>query len=99
MGAPGPCFGHFGYNGRMRSVTATEAKNQLGQVLEDAISGPVTITKTGRRVAVVLSWSEYERLQALEDDVWAKKASEAEVDGYLGPKQSAEWLKKRLRNR
>ena len=82
----------------MRSVTATEAKNQLGQVLEEVITEPVTITKTGRRVAVVVSWREYERLRSLEDEVWAKRASDAEKDGYLGPKHSAEWLKKRPRN-
>jgi prevent-host-death family protein len=62
----------------MRSVTSTLAKNQLGQVLETALTEPVTITRTGRKVAVVLSWKEYVRLQALEDAWWAREARRAE---------------------
>ena len=72
----------------MRSVTSTLAKNQLGQVLETALTEPVTITRTGRKVAVVLSWKEYERLQALEDAWWAREAKRAESEGYLGQKAS-----------
>jgi len=77
----------------MRSVTSTLAKNQLGQVLETALTEPVTITKTGRKVAVVLSWKEYERLQALEDAWWAQEAKRAESEGYLGQRASRRVLR------
>lgn len=43
-------------------VTATEAKNRLGHVLEQAQREPVFIGKSGRRHSVVLSVEQYERL-------------------------------------
>ncbi len=46
------------------NVTATEAKNRFGQVLEQAQSGPVFIEKAGRRHSVVLSIKRYEELAA-----------------------------------
>ena len=45
-------------------VTATEAKNRLGQVLEQAQKGPVFIEKTGRRHSVVISAEHYDALVA-----------------------------------
>lgn len=44
------------------NVTATEAKNRLGQVLEQAQSKPVFIEKAGRRHSVVLSVEHYDAL-------------------------------------
>lgn len=44
------------------NVTATEAKNRLGQVLELAQSRPVFIDKAGRRHSVVMSVGHYEAL-------------------------------------
>ena len=79
----------------MKSVASTSAKNQFGQVLEAALTEPVTITKTGRNVAVMLSWSEYQRLQALEDAWWAREAAKAEAEGYLGPAKTAQFLHRR----
>jgi len=40
----------------MASVSATVANNQLGQVLEAALTERVTITKNGGKAAVLLSW-------------------------------------------
>ncbi|MBF0479738.1 MAG: type II toxin-antitoxin system Phd/YefM family antitoxin [Candidatus Omnitrophica bacterium] len=74
-------------------ITATEIKNHFGQYLEESISGPVFIEKTGRSVAVMVSAKEYERLTSLEDAYWAQKASKAEKTGYIGKKESAEFLK------
>ncbi|KKB11488.1 hypothetical protein VE25_12340 [Devosia geojensis] len=47
----------------MSTITATDAKNKFGQVLEEAQREPVRIQKNGRDVAVLLSAAEYERLQ------------------------------------
>ena len=44
------------------NFTATEAKNRLGQVLEQAQSEPVFIEKAGRRHSVVMSVRHYETL-------------------------------------
>jgi len=49
----------------MKSMSAKDAKNAFGLLLDTARAEPVTIEKHGRRVAVVLSVEEYDRL--LED--------------------------------
>jgi prevent-host-death family protein len=46
------------------TLTATEAKNRLGQVLEQAQRGPVVIESSGRRHSVVLSAAAYDALVA-----------------------------------
>jgi prevent-host-death family protein len=48
----------------MKSVPATEAKNRLGAILDEAQRGPVVIRRQDRDIAVVLSMAEYERLRA-----------------------------------
>jgi prevent-host-death family protein len=45
-------------------VTATEAKNRLGQMLEHCQREPVTIEKSGRRHSVLLSAAQYDALLA-----------------------------------
>jgi prevent-host-death family protein len=47
----------------MAAITATDAKNRFGQVLELARSEPVHVQKNGRDVAVVISPEEFARLQ------------------------------------
>jgi prevent-host-death family protein len=48
----------------MSDITATEAKNRLGQVLEQAQKRPVFIEKSGRRHSVVMSVELYDKLVA-----------------------------------
>ena len=48
----------------MVEISATDAKNKFGQVLEMAQAGPVRIQKNGRDVAVVLSAEQYAAMQA-----------------------------------
>ncbi len=74
-------------------TTATEIKNHFGEYLEGALLEPVVIEKTGRSIAVMLSMKEYERLMALDDAYWAKKALEAEKAGYIGRKESSKFLR------
>ncbi|MDP1899110.1 MAG: type II toxin-antitoxin system prevent-host-death family antitoxin [Rubrivivax sp.] len=45
-------------------VTATDAKNRLGQMLEHCQREPVTIAKSGRRHSVLLSAAQYDALVA-----------------------------------
>jgi len=80
----------------MRSVTATELKNRLGQYLDAAESGPVVVNKNGRPAAAILSWAEYERLEALEDRYWGEAALAAEREGYAGYEETMRFLKTRL---
>ncbi len=52
----------------MRSVTATEAKQNLGALIDSAQSEPVVIRRQKRDVAVVLSPREYDRLRAINTE-------------------------------
>lgn len=47
----------------MKSMSAKDAKNGFGLLLDTARAEPVTIEKHGRAVVVVLSVEEYERLR------------------------------------
>ena len=48
----------------MKSVAATEAKNRLGAILDEAQREPIVIRRQERDIAVVLSMAEYERLRS-----------------------------------
>jgi prevent-host-death family protein len=48
----------------MRHISAREAKNGFGRLIDLARAGPVSVDKYGRPVVVVLSVEEYERLSA-----------------------------------
>ncbi|HEY0857800.1 MAG TPA: type II toxin-antitoxin system prevent-host-death family antitoxin [Albitalea sp.] len=45
-------------------VSATEAKNRFGQLLESAQKGPVVIEKGGRRHSVLISAEQFDALHA-----------------------------------
>lgn len=49
----------------MATMTATEAKNRFGQLLETAQAEPVHIQKDGRDVGVMISPERYRQLSAL----------------------------------
>jgi prevent-host-death family protein len=48
----------------MKSVAATEAKNRLGAILDEAQQEPIVIRRQDRDIAVVLSMAAYERLRS-----------------------------------
>ena len=50
----------------MSVFTAKEAKNRFGQLLDAAQREPVTITKNGRAVAMMLSASDEGMIAAVE---------------------------------
>jgi prevent-host-death family protein len=47
----------------LKTVPATEAKNRLGAILDDAQREPVVIRRQDRDIAVILSMADYERLR------------------------------------
>jgi prevent-host-death family protein len=69
----------------LKTVPATEAKNRLGAILDDAQREPVVIRRQDRDIAVILSMADYERLRTgniqaflqLRDQV----AGEADANG------------------
>ncbi|RWJ39752.1 MAG: type II toxin-antitoxin system Phd/YefM family antitoxin [Mesorhizobium sp.] len=52
----------------MKTMSAKDAKNAFGVLIDTARAEPVAIEKHGRKVVVVLAIEEYERLLGLEDD-------------------------------
>lgn len=48
----------------MKSMSAREAKNRFGYLIDTARQEPVSIEKHGRPVVIVLSVEDYERLSA-----------------------------------
>lgn len=52
----------------MNTFAAKDAKTRFGELLDTAQREPVTIEKHGRRVAVVLSATEYDELVAATRD-------------------------------
>ncbi len=52
----------------MKTVTALDAKNRLGEVLEAAQRQPVSITRNGRPAVVVISAESYARRQRMARD-------------------------------
>ncbi|ECZ1062895.1 type II toxin-antitoxin system Phd/YefM family antitoxin [Salmonella enterica] len=57
----------------MRTVNYSEARQNLAEVLESAVTGgPVTITRRGHKSAVIIRAEEFERYQtARMDDEFA----------------------------
>jgi prevent-host-death family protein len=49
-------------------MSAKEAKDGFGRLIDTARATPVVVEKHGRPVVVVLSIEEYERLTALEPE-------------------------------
>ncbi|MDR3414333.1 MAG: type II toxin-antitoxin system prevent-host-death family antitoxin [Formivibrio sp.] len=60
----------------MKTMSAREAKNAFGLMIDTARAGPVLIEKHGRGVVVVVAVEEYERLTVGQ----ATKAKTAERD-------------------
>lgn len=81
----------------MRQINATDFKNHFGEFLDMARDEPVQVRRTGRPVAVLISWEEYEHLQALEDAYWIAKAKAAEASGeFLSHEESVKLLNELL---
>ena len=61
-------------------ITATDAKNRFGQVLEQAQKRPVIIEKAGRRHSVVMSVEHYDKLRKRQSAA-AEPAAEVSAEG------------------
>lgn len=52
----------------MITFTANDAKQKFGEVIDEALQGPVSITKHNRRSVVIMSDAEYRNLSAAKLD-------------------------------
>lgn len=68
-------------------VTATEAKNRLGQMLEHCQREPVVIEKSGRRHSVLISAAHYDALVAA-----GRPRPDASDPGRAFYEQYKEWV-------
>ncbi len=76
----------------MKTMSAKEAKDGFGLLLDTVQREPVMITKKGREVAVLVSKADFERLEALEDAYWGHRAEEARKEGFVGVEESEKFL-------
>ncbi len=87
----------------INTFTAKEAKNKFGQLLDSAQRAPVTITKNGRAVAMMLSLADEKMISAIEDlleaQYWDDRIAEAEQGGYLSVEESNQVLEDALNAR
>jgi antitoxin Phd len=52
----------------MKEISARNAKNQFGELLESAQRGPVRVTRRGRSAGVLMSEEQYQRLRGMAWD-------------------------------
>ncbi len=73
----------------MKTVTATEAKQELWNIMSDALQSPIKITKRNRDYVYILSAEEYDGLKALEvyEDLVLWKMAEKALDGWLASEE------------
>ena len=62
----------------MNEITARDAKNRFGQLLDAAQRTPVRVTRNGRAVTVMLSVQHYERLRGA---AWERLAATMDIMG------------------
>jgi antitoxin Phd len=84
----------------MTLFTASDARRRFGRLLEKARREPVTITKNGRAVAMMLPASDKELIAAvkgfLEERYWGERIADAECGGYIGAWESNRILSEAL---
>ncbi len=73
-------------------VTATEAKNRLGQMLEHCQREPVVIEKSGRRHSVLISAAHYDALQAQAHAAQLGGARQNHDPGRVFYEQYKDWV-------
>ena len=84
----------------MTLFTVSDARRRFGVLLETARREPVTITKNGRAVAMMLSASDDSMIAAvesfLEERYWGERIADAERAGYIGVEESNRILSEAL---
>ena len=68
----------------MDSLSANEAKTQFGDMLIKAQRAPSQINKNGKPVAVVISFDEYEGIEALKLQLLQTRVARAKADIEAG---------------
>lgn len=64
----------------MKALTANEAKTHFGEMLLKVQQAPVQINKNGKPVAVLVSFEEFENIEALKIRFLQSRAIQAKDD-------------------
>lgn len=83
----------------MEILNATDAKREFGDLLLKVQSTPVGINKNGKPVAVVVSASEYEELDAIRQEWFRAELRKGMDDLQAGLVTDGESVIDRLRKR
>lgn len=76
----------------MKTFSATKAKQHFGDLIATIDEEPVTIQKTNKDVAVVVSIQRYQELKKMEDILYGEAAKLAIKEGVLSVKESEDFL-------
>lgn len=81
----------------LTTFSAKDAKARFGEVLDEALSQPVGITRHDRLTAYIVSRKEFEKMvthvQYLEDQLWLSKAEAARNEGYASNERVSAFLR------
>jgi len=64
----------------VKALSANEAKTHFGEMLMNAQRAPVQINKNGKPVAVLVSYDEYESIEALKIGLLQSRAIKAKEE-------------------
>ena len=76
----------------MKVISSTEFQNNTGAYLDECSEESITVNRSGRPKAVILSPKEYERMEAFEDFFWAMQAKKARKGGHIGTRATKKLL-------
>jgi prevent-host-death family protein len=74
-------------------MPVTEARERFSEVVETSAHEPVFLTKRGKRQAVLISTTEYERLLEADEDAEDVAASDAVMDEIMAGNPTIPWAK------
>jgi prevent-host-death family protein len=72
-------------------IPVTEARDQFRKIIEGVSSGPVFLTKRGKRLAVVVSTAEYERLVSASEDAEDLAAADGVMAEIIAGSPTIPW--------
>jgi len=83
----------------MERLNASDAKREFGEMLIKVQRGPVGINKNGKPIAVVVSATEYEQLEALKEKQLKAAIEEGIADLQAGKVVDGKTVIDKLRKR
>jgi len=75
-------------------VSAKDAKNRFGELLEAAQRHPIIVTRNNRPVVKIERYSAKTAFEEMEDKIWGEMALEAEKEGTIGVEATRKLMEK-----